>query len=80
MIDEHICEGDIALIEKKPFVRDGDCVVAIVDNKDVVMKNYYRMGADIELRPANNCFQTITIAADQIEILGIFRGLLRPLG
>lgn len=80
MLDEHICEGDIALVEKKQFARDGDCVVAIVDNKQVVMKNYYRAGAEIELRPANESYQTIVIAADQIEILGIFRGLLRPLG
>jgi repressor LexA len=80
MLDEYICEGDIALIEKKQFARDGDCVVAIVDNKDVVLKKYYRVGAEIELRPANDKFKIITIAADQIEILGIFRGLLRPLG
>jgi repressor LexA len=79
MFDEHICEGDIALVEKKQFARDGDCVVAIVDNKEVVLKKYYRVGAEIELRPANDNFQTIIIAADQIEILGIFRGLLRPL-
>ena len=28
MIDEHICEGDVALIENRPYPRDGEIVVA----------------------------------------------------
>jgi len=79
MLDEHICEGDIALIEKRAFARDGDIVVSIVNSDRVTMKRIFRDGANVELRPSNENYETITIPADKVEIKGIFRGLLRPL-
>jgi repressor LexA len=79
MLDEHICEGDIALIEKREFARDGDIVVSIVNADSVIFKRLYRDGANIELRPSNEKYQTIKIPADKIEVKGIYRGLIRPL-
>jgi repressor LexA len=79
MRDEQICEGDIALIERKTFARDGDCVVGLVGKKKVVLKKFYRDGADIELRSATDGFETVRSSADNVEVLGIFRGLLRPM-
>jgi repressor LexA len=79
MLDEHICEGDVALIEKRSYARDGDIVVAST-NKRIVLKKFYREGADIELRPANNEYSTIKLPANKIEIFGTYRGLIRPLG
>ena len=79
MIEEHICEGDIALVEKRPFARDGDVVVAVINETRVAMKRMFRDGADIELRPSNPKFETIRLAADRIDVKGIYRGLMRPL-
>jgi repressor LexA len=79
MLEEHICEGDIALIEKRAFARDGDIVVSIVNADRVIMKRLYRDGANVELRPSNEKYETIKISADNIEIKGIYRGLIRPL-
>jgi repressor LexA len=79
MLEEQILEGDVALIEKKPFPRDGEIILAVIDNKQVALKKYYRLGAEIELRPANENYQTITVSADKVEILGVYRGLLRPM-
>jgi repressor LexA len=79
MLDEHICEGDIALIEKREFARDGDIVVSIVNSDRVILKRLYRDGANVELRPSNENYETIKIPADKIEIKGIYRGLIRPL-
>ena len=78
MLDEHICEGDIALIEKRAFARDGDIVVSIVGDR-VILKRIFRDGANVELRPSNHNYEIIKIAADKIEIKGIYRGLIRPL-
>jgi repressor LexA len=80
MVEQHICEGDVVLIEKRSFARDGDVVVAALlsENKRVVMKQFYREGARIELRPANTEFVSIRLSADKIDVLGVFRGLLRP--
>lgn len=79
MLGKNIREGDIVLIEEKSFPRDGECVAAIIDNKEAVLKNFYRSGANVELRPSNENYETTEMPADQIEIKGIYRGLLRPL-
>jgi repressor LexA len=78
MIDEHICNGDIALIENRAEARDGEIVVALVDETHVTLKRLYRHGAEVELRAANPEVQSIRVSARQVRIQGIFRALLRP--
>lgn len=75
---EHICESDIALIEKRSYARDGDVVLALIKKRQIELLKYFRKGANIELRTSDLSDAEIELAADQIEILGILRGLLRP--
>lgn len=79
MCGKHICEGDVALIDTRPYARDGDVVVAVVGNKRVVMKQFFRHGSNFELRPANEVYETITLPAHKIKIVGVHRGLFRPI-
>lgn len=79
MLEKQICQGDIALIEEKSFARDGDTVVAVLEKTNAVLKNFYRDGAFVELRPANEEYEVVRLSAEKVEIRGIFRGLLRPL-
>jgi repressor LexA len=78
MLNEHICEGDVALIESRSYARDGDIVVALTQNKRAVLKQFFRAGANIELRPSNPNYDSILLPADKISILGVLRGILRP--
>jgi SOS-response transcriptional repressor LexA len=78
MSGRNICENDIALIERRSFVRDGECIVATVKKKFAVLRNYYRAGSSIELRPTTDDFEIIKAPADKIEVNGIYRCLLRP--
>ena len=78
MIDEHICDGDIALIENRTEARDGEIVVALIDGSRVTLKRLHRIGAEVELRPANSQLEPTRLAATRVHIQGIFRGLLRP--
>ena len=78
MIDAHICEGDIALIEKREFPRDRDCVIAEIPDGEILMSGFRRSGAEVEFVPANEKYDRLRFAADEISILGVFRGLLRP--
>jgi repressor LexA len=78
MINDHIYEGDIALVEQRPYARDGDIIVAFVEKKRVILNKYYRDGANIELRPNNDDFQSFFVSAEKISIQGVVRGLLRP--
>ena len=78
MLEEHICEGDIVLIEKRAFARDGDIVIALVENKRAVLNQYFRDGAKVELRPANPNFNSIILSADRVLLQGVLRCILRP--
>src|SRR4026209_1351516 len=79
MIDEHICDGDIALIENRTDARDGEIVVALlIEENQATLKRLYRRGMNIELQPANSQLQPLTVPASQVRVQGIFRGLLRP--
>jgi repressor LexA len=79
MIDEHICDGDIALIENRTDVRDGEIVVALlIEENQATLKKLYRRGANVELHPANSQLQPLTLPANQVCVQGVFRGLLRP--
>jgi repressor LexA len=78
MIDEHICDGDIALIENRTEARDGEIVVALIEGTRATLKRLFRFGAEVELRPANSTLEPIRLPASQVTVQGIFRGLLRP--
>ena len=78
MNEEHICEGDISLIQEKSFARDGEIVVVVIQNKKTVLKKFYRQGANVELRSANINCDSILFPADKIVIRGILCGILRP--
>jgi repressor LexA len=78
MIDEHICDGDIALIENRTEARDGEIVVALVEGTRATLKRLYRFGSEVELRPANSQLAPMRLRAGQVTVQGIFRGLLRP--
>ena len=80
MLDEHIVEGDLVLVEKRQYARDGDIVVVIIEENRAALKKYYRHGANVELRPANENYESIIVSADKISIEGVVRGLLRPIG
>jgi repressor LexA len=79
LADEDICENDVALIELREFARDGQVVVAILDDTDTMLRKYFRDGAYIELRSSIEIEESIRLSADRVEIKGVYRGLLRPL-
>ena len=78
MIDEHICDGDIALIENRTDARDGEIVVALIDQARATLKRLFRFGDEVELRPSNSQLEPLRVHASRVAIQGIFRGLLRP--
>src|SRR5258707_15304175 len=78
MNDEHICDGDIALIENRTEARDGEIVVALIDRARATLKRLFRFGDEVELRPSNAQLEPVRVHASRVEIQGIFRGLMRP--
>jgi len=78
MIDDHICDGDLILLEQVAQAKDGDIVVALVDGSDTTLKRFYREPADmVRLQPANAELQPIIVPARDVQIQGRLLAVLR---
>ncbi len=77
MIDEQIRDGDYVVVERRPEVRDGQTVVALIEGRDATLKKFYRRGARVRLVPANAAMRPIEVPAQDVELRGVVRGLLR---
>jgi repressor LexA len=77
MRDEGILDRDTIVVRKQSTAENGQKVVAIIDN-GATIKTYYRSDGRVELKPANENFQTIQVdPSSSFRIEGIFAGLLR---
>jgi repressor LexA len=78
MIEDHICEGDLILLEKVSQIRDGDIVVALVGGSENTLKRFYREAGDqVRLQPANAALKPIIVAARDVQIQGRLLAVLR---
>jgi repressor LexA len=77
MVDEGILDGDYALIRKTETARDGEIVVALIDNQEATLKTFRREGQMIRLDPANRRYDPQRYRPDQVAIQGRLAGLLR---
>ncbi len=77
MQDEHIINGDYVLVERTNTARDGEIVVALVDNADATLKRIYREGDVIRLQPSNAKMEPIRVPAASVQIQGRVLGVLR---
>ncbi len=77
MVEEGILDGDFALIRKTDTARDGEIVVALVDNAEATLKTFRREGSMIRLDPANRRYDAQRYRPDQVQVQGRLAGLLR---
>jgi len=77
MVDEGILDGDFALIRKVDSARDGEIVVALIDNEEATLKTYRREGRMIRLDPANSRYEPQRYEEDRVSIQGRLAGLIR---
>lgn len=80
MIDEHFCDGDFIIIERRDTARNGETVVALLGNGAVTMRRYYREGSRIRLQPANGTAEAMIVDADRCRIQGVVMGVVRKYG
>ena len=77
MIDEQIRDGDFVVVESRSEARNGETVVALIRGQDATLKRFYRKGGKVRLEPANVSMRPIELPAEDVEIRGVVRGLLR---
>ncbi|MCC1497188.1 transcriptional repressor LexA [Alcanivorax sp. 1008] len=79
MRDAGILDGDLIAVRKTNMARSGQIVVARLD-EDVTVKTLKIDKSAIFLMPANDTFEPIPVAPDQLMIEGIVVGLIRDVG
>lgn len=75
MIEERICEGDFVVYEERPTARNGEVVVAIVDEEEATLKTFYKEKDRVRLQPANRRYKPIF--SKNVRIQGVVIGVIR---
>jgi repressor LexA len=81
MIDAHIEDGDVVVVERKEAARDGDTVIALVDDAEATLK-IFRSQSDgrVRLEPRNESLKPMVFEASRVRIQGTVVGVLRRYG
>ncbi len=77
MIDALIDDGDFVIVQPQATARDGDIVVALLEDNGVTLKRYVREENRIRLQPANAEMEPIY--ATDVQIQGKVVGVIRRL-
>jgi len=75
MVDEHIRDGDYVIVERRATARDGETVVALLEDGEATLKKLYREGNRYRLQPASPFFEPIYV--DRLTIQGVVVGVIR---
>ncbi len=78
MIDDHILDGDLVLVESTAQARDGEIVVALVRGAETTLKRFYRdSDTTARLQPANSAMRPILVPLSDLKIQGRVLAVLR---
>ena len=75
MIEDGILPGDYVVLVKDENVKDGDIVVALVDNGLATLKRIFREEGRVKLMPANSKMQPIY--SNDVQVQGKMVALIR---
>jgi repressor LexA len=75
MIEDGILDGDFVVVEEQEEARNGEIVIALLDNGLATLKRYYRESSRIRLEPANA--KMSPIFATKVRIQGKVVGVIR---
>ncbi len=78
MVEDHICDGDLVLVERTSEIRDGEIVVALVGGSETTLKRlYHEADGMMRLQPANAALEPIMVRKEDLEIQGRLLAVLR---
>lgn len=77
MIGDHICDGDLVIVEPTNTVNDGEIAVAVLDDGTATLKRLFRTNDGVRLQAANPNFEAIH--AQNVQVQGHAVAILRAL-
>jgi len=75
MVDDGIFDGDYVIIEQTQNPKNGDIVVALIDEGNATLKRFYREKDRIRLQPANSNYNPIY--SKKVVVQGRVKGVIR---
>ncbi|MBU0638152.1 MAG: transcriptional repressor LexA [Planctomycetes bacterium] len=75
MMEDHICDGDFVIVEKRETARNGETVVALLEDGEATLKRFYRTSRGVRLQPANPAYKPIV--TKNVTVQGVVIGVLR---
>ncbi len=80
MIDDGIYDGDYVIVKPQPSPRNGEIVVATLDDGTATLKRFFKEDGRFRLQPANSTMEPIFVdAATNLEIQGVVVALFRKM-
>lgn len=75
MIESFIADGDYVVVEKTDYARDGDTVVALLDDGTATLKKMFKKRNFVRLQPANQKYKPFDVKSVVIQgkVLGVIR-------
>lgn len=77
MIEDHLCDGDFVVIERRETARNGETIVALIDDTEATLKKFFKEGSKVRLQPANSALQPRILDANQVRVQGVVIGVMR---
>ncbi len=77
MKDVGILDGDLAVCEPRQYARNGEIVVALINNEEATVKRFFLRKDHIELRPENTSYASMRYGFDEVLIQGKVIGIQR---
>ncbi len=75
MIESLVADGDFVVVEKSQLARDGDMVVALLDDGTATLKKFFKKKNFVRLQPANTNYKPIDVQNVTIQgkVIGVIR-------
>lgn len=77
MIEDGIFDGDYVVIERSPVPKNGDVVVALIEDTHATLKRFYKEKDRIRLQPANHEMQPMYFHGADVQVQGVVRAVIR---
>ncbi len=75
MIEDQIRQGDYVVCQRTETARNGQTVVALLDDGEATLKRYYKEKGRVRLQPANPAYEPIWV--DHCVVQGVVIGVIR---
>lgn len=77
LIDEHILDGDLLLIEARSEAREGEMIVGSFEQNRTLIKRFFPEGAYIRLESSDGRHEPIILNPNELLIQGVIIALIR---